>query len=407
IERRGDLQRLVIFIDTLRADRLGISGYRRDGKSLTPRLDAFAAQSVVFRRAYAQAPNTPRSVPSFLASRYPSQLAFEKDFVDYPTVADSNDLLFETLAAGGLHTTAVTSHFYFCDTDKAPTQCADFKRPKRSNVRQGAADWDNEGAVDVAPSNKDISAPRIVPRALAKLGQLAQDKRRFAMMVHLFEPHSTYMEHEGWPITERGTAGLAQKYDYEIAYTDGWVGKILDALDEHKLSESTMVVLMADHGEAFGVHSMAGQRMFFHGQTLYDELINVPLMFRMPKVAPRQVDDVVQLIDLAPTIADVFGLPAPASWQGRSLAPAFGGAALPPQPAFAELMPAPAWNHDARAMISADGAFKVYFRKSDSRWEIYDLRTDPEETKDLSGSAGNADLLKQELTAWIERMAGG
>ena len=66
-----------------------------------------------------------------------------------------------------------------------------------------------------------------------------------------------------------------------------------------------------------------------------------------------------------------------------------------------------AWNHDARAMISADGAFKVYFRKSDSRWEIYDLRTDPEETKDLSGSAGNADLLKQELTAWIERMAGG
>lgn len=395
---------LIIFVDTLRYDRLGFAGYRRDGKSLTPRIDALAAQSVVFRNAFAQAPNTPRSVPSFLASRYPSQLAFEKDFADYPTVLDSNDLLFESLRDLGLRTTAETSHFYFCDQRQSPEQCTDFKRPKHSNIRQGVDDWDNAGAVDVAPSNKDISAPRIVPRALAKLQQLAANKQRFAMLVHLSEPHSTYLEHEGWPITERGTAALAQKYDYEIAFVDGWIGKLLDGLEEHKLADDTLVVLLADHGEAFGVHTMAGERMFFHGQTLYNELLHVPLMFRLPKATPRVADDVVQLLDLAPTIVDVLGGRAPASWQGRSLAPALAGEALPPAPAFAELRPAPAWNHDARAMITADGAHKVYFRKSDRRWEIYDLRADPEEKKDLSASLPAADALKQQLTAWIERM---
>lgn len=398
---------LIIFIDTLRGDRLGHSGYQRDGKSLTPRLDAFAQSAVVFRKAFAQAPNTPRSVPSFLASRYPSALAFDKDFVDYPTVRDDNDLLFEVFASAGLHTAAETSHFYFCDQVRAPQQCTDFKRPKHSNIRQGAAEWNNEGAVDVAPSNKDIASPRIVPRAIAKLAELAKRKQRFAMMVHLFEPHSTYVEHEGWPVTERGTAALAQKYDYEIAYTDGWVGKLLDALDEHGLAKDTAVVVLSDHGEAFGVHSMAGQRMFFHGQTLYNELLSVPLMMRVPTMAPRQVEEVVQLIDVAPTLIDLLGLSAPASWQGRSLLPLLRGETLPPAPAFAELLPAPAWNHDARAMITGDGAHKVIFRKSDNRWELYELTSDPEETKDVSQTSPKAEALRQELTAWIERMAGG
>jgi arylsulfatase A-like enzyme len=394
---------LLVFVDTLRYDKLGFAGYRRDGKSLSPRLDALAAQSVVFANAFAQAPNTPRSVPSFLGSRYPSKIKFEKDFVDYPTVADDNEMLFETLSAAGLATSAFTSHFYFCDQKKDPTRCTDFKKPKHSNIRQGFAEWDNEGVVDVGPSNKDISAPRIVPRAIAKLAEYAKAKQRFAMMVHLAEPHSSYMEHEGWPITERGTAGLEQKYDYEIAFMDGWIGKLLDALDEHALADNTMVVVIADHGEAFGVHSIAGKQMFFHGQTLYNELIHVPLMFRIPKVEHRVVPEVVQLIDMAPTIVDAIGGTAPASWQGRSLAAAFTGAALAPAPAFAELMPAPAWDHDGRAMITGDGAYKVYFRKSDRLWEIYDLKKDPKETKNLAESHPEAAALKAQLTSWIER----
>src|SRR5882672_135953 len=111
----GGKNALILFVDTLRFDRLGIAGYRRDGKSLTPRLDQLAGQSVVFTHAYAQSPNTPRSVPSFWTSRYSSQVKVDKKFKDYATVLDDNDTLFEALSAGGFTTVGETSHFYFCD----------------------------------------------------------------------------------------------------------------------------------------------------------------------------------------------------------------------------------------------------------------------------------------------------
>jgi arylsulfatase A-like enzyme len=395
---------LFIMVDTLRADRLGVAGYKRDGKSLTPTLDKLVGESVYFSRAYAQSPNTPRSVPSFMASRYPSQVKVDTTTdANYPTVLDENVLLFEVLKPAGLHTSGITSHFYFCDPVRRPAECASFKKQKKPNIAQGADEWDNTGVVDVAGSNKQIASPQLVPRAIAKLDEYAKSNQRFAMFVHLFEPHSTYMEHEGWPITEKGVAGLVQKYDYEIAFVDQWIGKLLDGLDAAGLRESTMVVIMADHGEAFGVHSFAGETMFFHGQTLYDELLRVPVIMRVPGVAPRAFDGVVQLIDLAPTIVDVLGIAKPASWVGRSLVPAMVGQDLPPKPAFAELLAAPSWNHKAKAMITADGAWKLFYRQDDRRYELYDLAKDREERKDVyTSQKAVAEKLVGELNDWLE-----
>ncbi len=393
---------LVIFVDTLRYDRLGISGYQRDGKSLTPRLDAFAKQSVVFDKAFAQAPNTPRSVPSFLTSRYPSQVKVDKVFKAYPSVLDENETLFEAMKGGGFTTIGESSHFYFCDRKKYPDTCSDVVAYMNSNITQGTDEWDNAGAENIPGSNKDIAGPRIVKKSIAKLDELAKTENKFAMMVHLFEPHSTYMEHEGFAITERGTASLAQKYDYEIAYEDGLIGELLDALDKNGLAKTTTVVLMADHGEAFGVHKFAGEQMFFHGQTLYRELIHVPLIFRVPGATPRIAHDVVQMIDLAPTITALFGVPSPASWVGRSLVPALANQPLPPRPAFAELLRAPDWDHEGKSMVTADGKRHVFFRISDSRWEIYDLEADPDEKTNLAGSDPKAKELQEQLASWIE-----
>ncbi|MEJ7604222.1 MAG: sulfatase-like hydrolase/transferase, partial [Kofleriaceae bacterium] len=401
---------LVIFVDTLRADRMGYAGYQRDGKSLTPRLDALAKDAVVFTHAYAQAPNTPRSVPSFLASRYPSELAVDRDTRDYPMVKDAgNDLLFETLKGGGFKTIGMTSHFYFCaplppkEGRRDPSICPGVAPYLNSNVLQGADEWDNSEAVDIPPSNHDYAGPRIVKKSIAKLEQLAKADGKFAMLVHLFEPHSTYMEHPGFPITERGTASLMQKYDYEIAVTDRYIGELLDALDKTGLASTTTVVVMSDHGEAFGVHNFAGQSMFFHGQTLYRELIHVPLIFRIPNVTGRVANDVVQLIDLAPTIAALFGVKPPASWQGRSLVPAIEGKPLPPKPAFAELLPADAWKHNARSMITADGKRHVFYVISDKRWEIFDLEADPLEKKNVFDSEPTKQALQDQLGAWLDR----
>lgn len=399
---KGGKNVLVIFIDTLRYDRLGVSGYQRDGKSLTPRIDAFAKQSIVFDKAFAQAPNTPRSVPSFLTSKYPSQVKVDKMFRPYPTVDDANDTLFEVMKGGGFTTVGESSHFYFCDRKKYPDTCGDVVSYMNSNMTQGADLWDNTGAQNIPESNKDTAGPRIVKKSLAKLDELAKSDKPFAMLVHLFEPHSTYMTHDGFEITEKGTASLAQKYDYEIAFEDALIGELLDHLDKTGLAATTTVVLMADHGEAFGVHTFAGERMFFHGQTLYRELIHVPLIFRVPGATPRVAHDVVQLIDMAPTIANLFGVTPSPSWVGRSLVPALAGQPLPPKPAFSELLRAPDWDHEGKSMVTADGKRHVFFRISDSRWEIYDLDADPDEKTNLADSDPDAKAMQDELAQWIE-----
>ncbi len=224
----------------------------------------------------------------------------------------------------------------------------------RSNALQGADEWDNREATDIPPSNHDIAGPRITKKAIAKLDALAQSKQRFAMLVHLFDPHSTYMEHPAYKYVEHGTASLVEKYDYEVAFDDGLIGEILDALDKNGLAANTTVVVMADHGEAFGVHALYGNADFFHGDSLYAELTHVPLMFRVPGVAPCVAHDVVQLVDLAPTIAELMGATAPKSWVGRSLAPALActPGALPAKPAFSELLADPEWDHEAKAMVT-------------------------------------------------------
>ena len=398
---------LVIFVDTLRADRLGVAGYQRDGKSLTPRLDAFAKDAVMFTNAYAQAPNTPRSVPSFLTSRYPSQLVVDRKTRDYPTVAEDNEFLFEALAGAGFKTIGMTSHFYFCDRKRDPKVCPTVAKYMNSNVLQGAAEWDNEGALEVnnpetkIDSNHDIAGPRIVKKTIARLEAAAKANEKFAMLVHLFEPHSTYMTHKEFPITTKGDESLVQKYDYEIAVVDQRIGEILDALEATGLAKTTTVVVLSDHGEAFGTHKFAGGRMFFHGQTLYRELLHVPLMFRVPGVKGRTADDVVELIDMAPTITALFGVKAPASWRGRSLVPALDGKALPPKGAYAELMSADAWKHEAKSMITPDGKKHVFYRISDSAWEIYDLEDDPEEKKNIADGP-DAKQLQADMAAWIE-----
>ncbi|MDQ3339992.1 MAG: sulfatase-like hydrolase/transferase [Myxococcota bacterium] len=398
IEARHNL--IVLFVDTLRFDRIGASGYKRDGKTLTPRLDAFAKESVVFRSAYAQAPATLRSAPSFLGSRYPTQLTVDRQFADYTVVSDDNVLLFEVLSAAGIATMGLTSHFYFCDPVRVPDDCKGFARARHSNILQGALEWDNSGAVDIAPSNHDIAGPRIVDKTIARFERMAASGERFAMLVHLFDPHSTYMKHDDWPITESGERGLAQKYDYEIAYEDRQIGRLLDALEQTKLASNTIVVLVSDHGEAFGVHTMDKERLFFHGHSLYRELLHVPLIFRVPGIAPREVSDVVELVDMAPTIVALLGTAPDRSWIGRDLSPLLRGEAASKKPAYAELVPAPWWNHEAKGMISEDGKKHIIF--VDGRWELYDLELDPEERKNVIRSDPDAAKLKEQLLRWID-----
>jgi arylsulfatase A-like enzyme len=368
---------LIISVDALRADRLGVAGYQRrkapGSPSLTPNIDALARKGAYFRRVWSQAPNTPRSFPSFLTARYPSDVAWTQRSLNYSPILPANETFFEQLARVGFTNIGIFSHFYFT-ADRA--------------LNQGFAEWSNEGAGTIAESNKDIASPRLVPKVIARLEQAARAKERFALWTHLFEPHSTYMVHPGFPVSLRGVDGLEEKYDYEIAFVDRWIGKVLKALATTRLAETTAVVLLADHGEAFGEH-----KRYFHGQDLTEEQLRVPLIVAVPGRQPVVVETEAAVVDVGPTLLDLVGITPPPTFRGRSLLPAIEGQPLPPRPLFAELLPASAWpKHEV--MMVANGK-KITHKISERRWELHDLTTDPQQQKDLSRDPRSAALLER------------
>ena len=384
---KGNL--LIITIDALRGDRLGVAGYGRPaGKSLTPTLDSLARKGTYFKRAWSQAPNTPKSFPVILTGRYPSDIAWDKPGTNYPNLLPTNHTFFETLAAAGLKPIGIFSHFYFT-ADRG--------------ISRGFAEWSDDGAGTIAESNKDIASPRIVPRVIDRLKQAAARKEHFALWTHLFEPHSSYMTHKEFPTSLSGVPGLMEKYDYEIAFADLWVKKLIDAVSELGLADNTAIVVMADHGEAWGEH-----KAYFHGTDVFEEQLRVPLIFVVPGKKPHVIDDPVALVDVAPTLIDLVGAPIPANMRGQSLLPVItqGKAAHGPaaHPIFAEMLPATAWPHHATMMI-ADGK-KLIHRISERRYELYDLSADPGEKKNLAESPASTALLaslREKLLAFEER----
>jgi arylsulfatase A-like enzyme len=368
---------LIITIDTLRVDRIN--------PKVAPHLYQLMQESVFFENAYAQAPNTPRSFPSFLTSRFPSEVRWVRQLMNFPPMIenDDNTTFFQALAKAGLYNVGVFSHFYLT---------------REMGLTRGFDEWHNDGALTLHDSNTDSAAPRIAPRVEQKLRALGATKLRWGLWTHFFEPHSRYMEHDEFPARSSGLKGLEEKYDGEVSFVDKYVGQVLETLHATGLDKTTAVVLFSDHGEAFGEHRFGGERMYFHGQTLYDELLRVPLMMRVPGVAPRIVPDPVMLIDLGPTLLDLVKAPRPPSMHGRSLVAALLGEKLKPVPVYAELLPAPAWNHNWRAL--RDGDWKLIEKLSENTLELYDVKRDPTEQKNLAESHHDVvERLKREVKA--------
>ena len=292
-----------------------------------------------------------------LTGRYPSDIAWDKPGTNYPNLLPSNHTFFETLAAAGWKPIGIFSHFYFT--------------PDRG-ISRGFAEWSDDGAGTIAESNKDIASPRIVPKVIARLQQAAAQKERFVAVDAPVRAALVVHDAQGIP---DGVVGRARA-DGEVRLRDRvlrlWVKKLIDAVKELGLAESTAIVVIADHGEAWGEH-----KAYFHGQDLFDEQLRVPLIFVVPGRPSQVVDDPVALVDVAPTLLDLVGAPIPANMRGRSLCPASRGKATPPaapRPIFSELLPATAWPHHATMMV--DGDHKLIHRVSDRRWELYDLRAD-------------------------------
>ncbi|MBI4881753.1 MAG: sulfatase [Planctomycetes bacterium] len=313
---------LLITIDTLRADRLGIYGY---AVATSPSLDALAREAVVFDNAQAQSSWTLPSLASVMTSLYPST----HGCVRYDSVLDpSFPTLGEMVQEAGFLTAAVTNHVFLSG---------------RHGMNQGFAHFDdelvvNEGVVNGRGTfqrlNDAITSDLISDKGIAWLRQIKEEDsgQRWMLWLHYFDPHRNYRVHDGFK-SGFDLSTPSGRYDSEIAFTDHHVGRVLDELQELGLADDTAVVFAADHGEEFGEHGFQD-----HGWTLFREALRVPFMVRAPGIQPGRVGEVVRLVDVLPTALDLLGLPLPPVNEGTSLLQAMRGQGAPRgMPALAEL----------------------------------------------------------------------
>ncbi len=424
---------LLIVVDTLRFDHLGAYGYARP---TSPEIDArLASRGVVAERAYAQAPWTLPSMASMHTGRRAEEML---DAAGLPFgIPEPASTLAERLQASGYATAAFVAN---------PTM-------HRGNGFAQGFDTFETAPYEIASMARH--AEDINKQALPWLNRALAEKRRpFFLYLHYLDPHDPYdnsdiqggkspffPEYQGrlrgtdvhglylgaleMADREQDLRQLTALYDSEVRYVDRHIGEVLAALPPEEMA-STLIVLTADHGEELYDHGG-----FKHGETLYEELIHVPLIFRWDGQLPagRRLAGTVRLLDLMPTLLAAGGtggpvLPAePAEArprEGIDLLPALRGGVLPDLVAFARHFA----GGPLRLARIAAGRKEILFDRYGpvnpadeqernlwqrdvarlERHEIYDLAADPAELRNLAaaGEKGNPSELLEDLDPWLD-----
>lgn len=328
---------VLVMIDTLRADRLGVYGYERP---TSPHIDALAAEGVVFRRASAPSSWTKPSVASLFTGRLPSEhgaVSFARDLrPELPTLA-------ERMAAAGYRTVGVSANFVHLRAEtglgRGFGHWQTFSVP--AETEGGDAIWGDPGNRRAAPGAPAVNEQ--VRRALAG----RDGAEPLFLYVHYMEPHSGFVPparhrrrflRDPLP-EERGVAGIPSDrvvelaagraeagpverrrirdlYDAEIAAADEAVGELLEDLKALRPSRERIVVVLSDHGEELGDHGS-----WFHGTTLHRELLRIPLIVWDSRgtrgSGPR--DEPVDLLDVTATLLAVAGAEPLPAMRGRDL----------------------------------------------------------------------------------------
>jgi arylsulfatase A-like enzyme len=366
---------LMITIDTLRADHLGTYGWRRP---TSPNLDAFAAKSVVFEQAQSSSSWTLPSLASLMTSLLPSTHHCETDSA---ILCPSYTTLAEMLRDAGYDTSIVASH-YFLNAGHG--------------LQQGFTRIDTR----ILQDDLSITSPKVTDRGIDWLTDKAgaNDGVPWFLWLHYFDPHGPYLPHEG--ISEAfGTEKDIDLYDGEIAFTDQHLGRLFETFERLGFAQDTIVVVVADHGEEFMEH---GERT--HGYDLHEETVHVPLIVRVPGLAPRRVSSTVPTVDVLPTLLELCGLKAGVDIEGRSLTEILRGD--PGADADRDAPSEVRWKFGYDIISIRRGPWKyIDQKKPDVRSKmLFDHASDPKETANLHDSqSGVVTELRSTLRARLER----
>lgn len=385
---------VLVSIDTLRRDHVGAYGY---GRPTTPRLDALAAEGVLARDAVSTSSWT---LPAHLSMLTSVDAAVHGGVDMRHGYNRAPATVTRTLRDAGFATHAVTSHLY---------------------VSQVYGVDDGFDSLDFL---QDRKATDTANRAMDLLDRYGD--RPFFLFLHLYDPHWHYDPPEStralftkpysgsltglwgdFSKKDRSTVSpadlehLISLYDGEIRYVDDELGRVLDHLKTRGLDKNTLVLVTSDHGEEFLEHDS-----WEHQKTLYEEVVRIPLVLRAPGTAPRREAAQVSLLDVAPTLLAWAGVPAPATFTGRSL-----------------LSPLPAAEREAYGTTdhTTDGTSKLFLRGGQGRWkailslrfegkvakeEWYDLARDPQEQRSAAPPAAAAEAIRNRAIARFEAGQG-
>jgi arylsulfatase A-like enzyme len=320
---------ILVTVDTLRADRCSAYGHAR---ATTPHLDRLAGRGVLFKHAYTPMPTTLPAHVSLFTGLLPTGHGVRRNGRRLPPL---RSYLPETLQGAGYQTAAVVASFVLDRSfglDRG-FDLYDDEIPEAGSSYRGVESWEG---VAVA-GGFDRRAAATTDRALAVLKAL--DPRRPAFLwVHYFDPHHPYDPPEAYAersaLPRDATERARRLYDGEVAYADAEIGRLFAGVEAHFDPRRTLVVLTADHGEGLMTHGFMG-----HGAILYEEAIRIPLVMRWDgTLARRLVEAPVSLVDLAPTLLGLLGLPLPPGRiDGRDLSSALrGGRPIEAAPVFFE-----------------------------------------------------------------------
>ncbi|MGE0790802.1 MAG: sulfatase-like hydrolase/transferase [Sandaracinaceae bacterium] len=326
---------LVIVVDTLRADHLPAYGYA-DGH--TPSLDRFAEDAVRYDQAFSNASWTRPSFASILTGRYPSS----HGVMGKPdALPDELTTLAEALSAGGYRTSGIVTNFNVGPYFNFQQGFDDYRflEPEfvlgaddnaaklllMQALRQGIERY-RAARGQVEPGTAYQDAETVNRHLLAEIDAQPSDGAPWFRFVGYMDPHDPYFPHpydgSGYSRAAHQSPDVAEAdrlrgmYDGEITYWDAHFGRLMDALRERGLYDDTLIIVTADHGEEFAEHGG-----FWHGTTLYDEQVHVPLFVKLPENARAgtHVSHWVESIDLMPSILRIAGVAVPDGVQGGSL----------------------------------------------------------------------------------------